>query len=104
MLIRNVHYAEKPKKVVITTCGSVSVVEFPLDVQEVIIEGEEDRVEYVADSVYSLTTMNTANLRERIEGNYEEWLEKAKEVVTPKTSLEDVMEAVNALAEIVIGE
>lgn len=89
---------------VITTCGSVSVVEFPLDVQEVIIEGEEDRVEYVADSVYSLTTMNTANLRERIEGNYEEWLEKAKEVVTPKTSLEDVMEAVNALAEIVIGE
>lgn len=86
------------------SCGSVSVAEFPINVTEITIEGDEERTEYVAEAVYSLITGTTANLEKRINEDYEAWLEKAKEVEPQKASLDDVIEAVNALAEIVVGE
>lgn len=74
--------------------------EFPLDVTE--IETEEGK-QYLAESVYSLITVNTSNLAERVEQNYEAWLDKAKEPKAEEVTLEDVMDAVNALTDIVLG-
>ena len=104
MLTKNVHYSEKPGKFMITTCGSVSVVEFPLDVTAVTIEeGEEKRKEWIAESVYSLTTTTTPDLEKRVKKNYDAWLKKAQEIELQQPSLEDVIEAVNTLTDMILG-
>ena len=100
MLTKNVYYAVKPERFLITSTGNKAVVEFPLNVTEVEVE---EGVQYLAESVYSLVTVNTANLADRIAQNYEAWLEKAKEPVSQEVTLEDVMEAVNVLTDIVLG-
>ena len=100
MLTRNVYYSERPKQFLITSMGTKAVVEFPLDVTE--IEAEET-VQYLADKVYSLTTKNTADLEARIQANYDEWLEKAKEPEPQNVTLADVVEAVNVLTDLILG-
>ena len=100
MLTRNVYYATKPKQFSVTSVGSKAVVEFPLDVTE--FETEEG-VQYLAERVYSLETVATPNLEDRIGKNYEAWLDKAKVPEKQDISLEDVMDAVNALTDIILG-
>ena len=105
MLTRNVHYSEQPEYVMITSNGNMACVEFPINVERRVIgDGEESRYEWVAEKVYSLMTKNTPNLEERINANYEEWLAKAKEPSTEKVTMEDLIEAIDALTDIVIGE
>lgn len=102
MLTKNVHYAENPDKIIVLRNGNIAVVEMPTEVKE--IELEDERTEYVAEKVYSVRTQNTPNLEERVEANYEEWLALAAEVEPQMATLEDVIDAVNALTEIVIGD
>lgn len=80
--------------------GRKAVVEFPLNISEV---EKEDGVEYVAETVYSLVTSYTSDLADRIDANYEAWLDKAKEIEPQETTLADVIDAVNALTDIVLG-
>lgn len=101
MLTRNVHYAEKPDKIIVLRNGSIAVVEMPTEVTQV--ELDDERSEYVAGKVYSVRTTNTPNLEERVEASYDEWLALASEAEPKTATLEDVIDAVNALTEIVIG-
>ena len=87
-----------------TTYGLVSTVEFPINISEVIVEGEETYTEYVAENVYSFKTVTTPNLKERIEASYAEWLEKAKTPEPQETTIEDLVEIIDALTDIIIGE
>ena len=100
MLTRNVYYSEQPNNVIVTVNGDKAVVEFPLNVSEV--EVEEGSM-WLAESVYSVETMNTPNLAERVEANFDKWLDLAKQPKPQTTNLEDVVEAINALTEIVLG-
>lgn len=101
MLTRNVYYAERPESFSILHYGTKAVVSFPLNVSE--IETEEG-TQFLAEEVYTLETAYTPNLAERIEGNLEAWLERAKEVEPRQPiTLDDVVEALNSLTEFVIG-
>lgn len=100
MQTKNVYYSEQPDKVIITSNGKFAEVELPVNVTE--IENEEG-TQYVAETVYRTRTIAAPNLKERVLENYEQWLEKAKETEPQRTELSDVVEALNALTEIVLG-
>ncbi len=74
MLTENVYYSEKPDKVIIRTNGKRAIVEFPTKVSKA------ENGSYLAKCVYSLETMYTLNIEERVKANFDKWLEKAKEV------------------------
>lgn len=80
--------------------GKKAIVEFPINVTEI---EKENGVEYVASTAYSLETMHTADLAERVSNNFDEWLDKAKVIEPSETTLADVIDAVNALTDIVLG-
>ena len=101
MQIRNVYYAEPPENVIVNERGGKAVVEMPVNVIEI---EEEDRHEWFAETVYYIETTATPNLKERVEAEYEDWLEVAKIPAPQPASISDVVDALNALTEIVIGE
>lgn len=84
----------------IHSIGKKAVVEFPVNVSEV---EKEEGVEYVAETVYSLETTYTSDLADRIEASFDAWLDRAKVVEPQETTLADVIDAVNALTDIVLG-
>ena len=105
MLTRNVHYLEQPDSVIVTEYGRKAMVEFPIDVTEVEIEIEgETYTEYVAETVYSLPTVAVPNLKDRVLVNYEAWLERAKIPEPKETTIEDLVEVIDALTDLIIGE
>lgn len=101
MLIRNVYYAEQPDEVIVTERGGKAIIEFPTDVSEI---ETEDGTQYKADVVYYIETAATPNLKGRVEAEFDAWLDLAKIPAVQPTTLDDVVEALNALTEIVIGE
>lgn len=100
MQTNNVYYSDRPDRVMVTTNGSRAIVEFPINVQEI---ETEDGTQYLAEKVYSLSTQSTDNLRERVVANYDAWLDIAKTVEPPKASVDDLVEAIDALTDIIIG-
>lgn len=100
MQTKNVYYSEQPESVIVNAFGDKAIIEFPVNVTEV--EAEEG-ASWLAETVYCFETMNTPNLKERVEANYEAWLELAKKPAPQVTALDDVVEALNALTEIVLG-
>lgn len=96
---KNVYFAERPDKVMVTVNGDAAIVEMPTGITEI---EAEDGTQYCAD-VYYVHTKNTPNLKERVERNYDAWLEVAQAVEQPKTTVEDLAEAINVLTDIVIG-
>lgn len=100
MQTNDVYYADKPNRVMVTTNGNNALVGFPINVSEV---ETEDGVQFLAEKVYSIKTQNTDNLLERVEANYESWLDVAKIVKEPTTTMDDLVEAINALTDMVIG-
>lgn len=100
MMTKNVYFAEQPDRVIVTANGAKAVVELPVDVTEV---ETEDGVQYCANIVYSISTKNTPNLKERVEANYDAWLEVASVVEPQKATLDDAIEAINTLTDLVIG-
>ena len=100
MMTRSVYNSDKPNSYEIRSNGQRAGVEFPLNVTEV---ETEEGTHYVEEVVYSLSTMATSDLADRIEENFDAWLRKAKEPEMPQTTLEDVVEAVNMLQELIIG-
>ena len=100
MLTRNVYYSEQPDRVIVYTSGDKAIIEFPINVSEVEVE---ESTNWLAEEVYSIKTTNTANLAERVEANYDAWLDLAKQPEPQSPQLGDVVEALNALTEIVLG-
>ena len=100
MQTRNVYFSEQPNRVIVNAKGSKAIVEIPVNVTEV--QTEEGAI-WLAEIVYSFETMNTPNLIERVEANYDQWLEIAKKPEAQATNIEDIVEAINALTEIIIG-
>ena len=100
MLTRNVYYGEQPDSVIVTERGGKAVIEFPTNVSEI---EKEDGTQYNAETVYYVVTSATPNLKARVEAEFEAWLELAKEAVSQPATLDDVVEALNALTEYVIG-
>lgn len=101
MQTKNVYYAKEPDRVMVTTCGDNALVEFPIGVAKVQTDGG---VQYFAKKVYSLKTRATGNLKERIERNYDAWLNMAQaEEEIPQTTISDLVEAVNALTDMILG-
>lgn len=101
MLIRNITYQERPAPFEIRKHGRMATVVFPMDVVEA--EGPEGEAEYLARRVYVLETGWTQGLEERIQGDFSKWLANAKKPEDPKTTLDDLVEAINTLTDIVMG-
>ena len=101
MQTRNVHYAERPDDVMIRANGETAVVEFPVNVTEI---EKEDVTEYVAEVVYSFETRYTADLEDRVKADYESWLDMARTPTPQQTTLADVVEALNTLTDLIIGD
>ena len=80
--------------------------EFRQNIREQIVpatdENEQERTEYICD-VLSVERAWSPTLQAEVEANYDAWIEKAIEENEPTMTLEDVMLAVNELAEIVLG-
>ena len=105
MLTRNVHYSEQPDQVIVTENGRKAMVEFPLNVTEVEKEIDgETFTEYVAEEVYSIQTVAVPNLKEKVIAHYDAWLEKAKIPETKETTIEDLINVIDALTDMIIGE
>lgn len=100
MRTRNVYYAERPDTVIVNVSGDSAVVEMPVNVTEV---ETEDGVQYLAETVLSVRTRNTPGLKERVEQHYDAWKEIAQVVEPPKTTVDDLVDAINALTDMVIG-
>ena len=100
MQTKNVYYSEQPERIIVNSKGSKAIIELPVNTTEV--KTEEESV-WLAETVYSFETMNTPNLKERIEEGYEAWLAIAKQPVPQPTNLNDVVDALNALTDIIIG-
>lgn len=100
MMTKNVYYTRRPDEFIVTTNGTNAVIEFPQNVVEV---ETDEQTYYLAEKVYSVATKATPNLEERVRQNFEAWFEKAKQPEMERAELYDVIEALNALTEIVIG-
>lgn len=100
MQTKNVYYSERPDKVIVTERGGKAIVEFPCRVEKI---QSEDKGGWLAEIVYYLETMPTPNLRARVEAEYEAWLDVAKKPAPQPTNLADVVDAINALTDIIIG-
>lgn len=99
MLIKNVYYQEQPEPFEIRRYGkNMATVVFPTEVSET------EEGDYLATKVYALDVNYTTNLRERIENNFEAWLSRAKKPEIKEATLEDVIEAVNALTDIILED
>lgn len=121
MLIKNVTYNEYPPAFEVRRSGAKAVVVFPTDIEEIQIEeqvepsenvssllpeigsGTSTTTQYLAHKVYQLETNWTPNIEQRIEANFAGWLAKAKIPAVQEATLSDVVEAVNALTELVLG-
>lgn len=101
MLTKNVIYAERPDTVIVTPIAKTGrcYVEFPVNIRE---EPVEDGTQYICN-LYTISRVLRPGLKEEVEANYEEWLEKAIIESEPELTVQDVMDAVNELAEIVLG-
>lgn len=102
MLTRNVYYAERPDPVQVFRIGLgyTCRVDLPVNIRE--IQNDEGDTQFVAD-VYSVTAGYTPGIKERIEADYNGWLAVAKEIPAPQPTIQDVIEAVNELADIILG-
>ena len=121
MLIKDVTYNELPEPCEIRRAGGKAVIVFPTNIEEVTVEDiSEPEVnsqgglpemgvqsstitQYIAHNVYQLETNWTPNLAQRVSDNYQAWLTKAKIPETKEATLADVIEAVNALTEVILG-
>lgn len=99
MMTKNVYFSTRPDEVIVTVKGDRAIVEFPLEVSEVTTD---DGVQWCAKRVYSLFTFARKNLKELIERNYEQWLNRAMQTVSAdKVTLDDVASALVELADMI---
>lgn len=77
------------------------MVNFPADVVET--KTDDGQTMWIAGTVYSMETMYTPNLADRIEADYDAWLELASEPVVGETTIADIVESINALTDIILG-
>lgn len=100
MQTNNVYYSQQPDNVIVTSRGNRAVIEFPLNVTKV---EAEDGEQWKAETVYSFETAARSGLKEKIEANYDAWLKRAKEVEPQAATLSDVVDAINALTDLILG-
>lgn len=103
MLTKNVQFAERPENVMICRVGNgfTCRIDFPVNIREVEM-GEENEVQYLAD-VYSVNANYTEGMQERVENEFDFWFAKANEIEIPQPTIQDAIDAINALTEIVLG-
>ena len=105
MQTKNVHYSTRPDLVIITENGRKATIEFPIDVTEIEKEFDGETItEYLAETVYSFQTISVPNLKQKILTNYDAWLERAKIPEVQEITIEDLVEVIDALTDIIIGE
>lgn len=73
-MLRNVEFASKPEKVTIERHADVAVVTYADNIQSVTVEGEEH---FTAD-LYTEEVQLTPDIEERISGNFDVFLNHAK--------------------------
>lgn len=73
-MLRNVEFASKPEKVTIERRADVAVVTYADNIQSVTVEGEEH---FTAD-LYTEEVQLTPDIEERISGNFDVFLNHAK--------------------------
>ena len=100
MQTNDVYYSQRPGKFAVSRNDGKALIEFPVNVSEV---ETEDGTQWKAETVYSVETMDHAGLEERVEANYDAWLDRAKEVEPQTASLTDVVDALNALTDLILG-
>ena len=107
MLTKNVVYSERPDQVIVTRLARTAkcLVELPVNVREETDtdEGGQTVIRYICD-VYAVTRNWDPGLHDAVVANFSEWLETAQEESVPETTIEDVVEALNMLTSIVLGE
>lgn len=125
MHIKDVTYNAQPDPFEIRRAGSKAVIVFPTNVEEVEVSEEPivqdggngsglpeigggsseatTTTQYIAHDVYQLETNWTPNLEQRVTNNFQAWLNKAKIPESKEATLADVIEAVNALTEVILG-
>lgn len=100
MQTKNVYYAHRPEKIIITENNGYAVVELPVNVSEV---ETADGMQYLAETVYYVKTKATTNLKSRVKKKYSAWLEVASVIEPQRATLDDAIEAINTLTDLVIG-
>lgn len=100
MITYDVFYDKRPEEIEVRANGDSAVIEFPVNVTEV---ETEDGTQYHAEKVYAVKARYTENLIERVKANKKAWLAKAMEIEVPKTTVEDLVEAIDILTGIVLG-
>ena len=104
MQTRNVHYSQQPDNVIITEHAGKAVIELPINVAEVVKEYEGETItEWVAEKVYYIRTVSTQGLKERVEADYDAWLELASVPDPSSVTMEDLVDAINTLTDIILG-
>ena len=104
MQTRNVHYAQQPDRVIIRENAGKAIIELPINVAEITIERDGETItEWVAEKVYYAHAIATPNIKERVENNYNAWLELASRPDTQQVTMDDLVEAINALTDIILG-
>lgn len=103
MLTKNVNYTARPNDVVVNRIGDTyrARVDLPTNIEEHI--NDEGEVHYTAD-VYSIDAGYTSNLAERVAADRDTWIARAAVELPPSPTIQDAIEAINALAEIVLGD
>lgn len=101
MLTKNVIYGSEPAAVNVLRIAKTSraVVALPVNVRS---EGSGNEIVWIADE-YRIEREWAPDLAERVTANYDEWLATAKAESVPETTLADVVQAVNDLADLVLG-
>ena len=100
MLTKNVIYGTEPDRVIVQRIAKTAraLVSFPVDVHEL-----EDGGGWMADEVYDINRPWSEGLVAEIDAHYEAWLADAMVESIPQATLDDVVEAINELADIVLG-
>ena len=102
MLTRNVYFTERPENVIVTRFGNTYCcrIDLPVNIEEV--ETGEGETQWKAD-VYSVEAGYTVDIKERVEENYDAWMEVAQAVIAPEPTIQDVVEAMNELTDLILG-
>ena len=103
MLTRNVFYSERPERVMVNRIGNTGNcrIDLPTNIEEV--ESPDGGTQFKAD-VYSLLAGYTPNIEQRVNDNYDVWLEKAQNEPepTPEPTLRELQETNDMLTECIL--
>lgn len=101
MLLKDVWFSHRPEKIIINKINSTyqAKVDLPVNIKK-HTDAEGDY--YTAD-VYTLIVGYSNTLKEQVEKDYDKWVAMAATSLPVEPTLQDAIDAINALTEIVLG-